>query len=126
MQAYGEVGEHAKKEFRGLLDMKTDLRQTAMAQMLRLNTKKMFKMGYANLLLFSMVKRSRGIILHGRKIERVTLTPLCHLFTENLPMLRNQITVSDWMQCVPIYWEEGMGDDFILIFLASTKKMIWA
>lgn len=40
------MGEHAKKEFRGLLDLKTDLRQTAMAQMLRLNTKKMFKMGY--------------------------------------------------------------------------------
>jgi len=66
------VGEHAKKEFRGLLDMKTDLRQTAMAQMLRLNTKKMFKMGYVILPLIPHAWQSeRDTLLHQMLVPDV-------------------------------------------------------
>lgn len=47
VQAYSEVRRHAQREFSSLLDMKADLRQTALHQMLRLHSKKMFKVGSA-------------------------------------------------------------------------------
>ena len=46
-QAYEEVRRHAQQEFRSLLDMKADLKKTALHQMMRLHSKKMFKVGSA-------------------------------------------------------------------------------
>lgn len=46
-QAYEEVRRHAQQEFRSLLDMKADLKRTALHQMLRPHSKKMFKVGSA-------------------------------------------------------------------------------
>lgn len=86
-QAYEGVKNHARREFSSLLDMKADLRQTALHQMLRLHTKKMFHVGSAlNLADTSKPRPQNGSkdrylnLLAAEAEIKIQLRLACHAF----------------------------------------------